>query len=370
MRKMARLPRRAFGAASVGVLTALVACSSGSASHSSGDAGIIARDASIDRRPADVGASDHLEDRGMRPPPYDASADTKDDGSRDAAHDARDAASHGVFVAVGYGGRRVRSLDDGSSWIDDVVLEDGGGDDTDNLRTVGAWSGGFVALGWRSMTSPDGDTWTDHGTVIGNWIGSVVFAQGNLVAVGGYGLRSTSPDGIHWTSHSIDTVATHPGDALVYGGGHFVSANDNGVRTVSPDGVTWTDATGAVGTLTTHLAYGNGIFLGIDGTAVVTSADGSTWLGATALPTAMDALVFANGTFTVIADGHVYTSAMGASWVDHPVSGIAANAIAFGDGIYVLVNNGTRQRSTNGINWDPPSATGGQALNWITFAPP
>jgi hypothetical protein len=263
----------------------------------------------------------------------------------------------------------VRSLDDGVTWVDDQALEDGGGDDTDNLRTVGAWSGGFVALGWRSMTSPDAKSWTDHGTIIGNWIGSVTYAEGQLLGVGGYGLRATSTDGITWTNHSIDTIATHPGDGLAYGAGHFVCANDNGVRTVSPDGVTWTATTGATSTLSTHLAYGNGIFLGVDGVATVTSTDGASWTLAAPLPAAMGALVFANGTFTVIANGHVYTTPNGASWADHPVTGIAANAIAYGHGTYVLVNNTARRRSLDGITWDTAFDNGGQSLNWVAFGP-
>jgi hypothetical protein len=278
----------------------------------------------------------------------------------------------GVFVAVGYGGRRVRSLDDGQTWVDDASLEPMGGDDMALLRTVAHGDPGFVALGWRSMTSPDGQAWNDHGANIGQWIGAVTFATGQFVAVGGYGLRAVSNDGVTWQNHSIDTVATHPGDGLVFGdvlGGRFVSANDQGKRSVSSDGTTWAYAAGADATATTHLAFGNGLFLGVGGTDVVTSPDGQTWASAAPLPQAASAIVFGGDHFTVIAPGHVFTSKDGGSWDDHPVDGLDADAIAYGHGAYVLVRGSARRRSADGIAWDAPVDDGGNPFTWVTYGP-
>ena len=55
----------------------------------------------------------------------------------------------GVFVAVGAGGRRIRSLDDGATWVDDMSLVANGGDDTTLLRTVAWGNHQFVAIGYR-----------------------------------------------------------------------------------------------------------------------------------------------------------------------------------------------------------------------------
>ena len=49
--------------------------------------------------------------------------------------DASEADPPGIFVAVGYGGRTVRSIDDGATWIDDDSIVAQGGDDK-NLLTV------------------------------------------------------------------------------------------------------------------------------------------------------------------------------------------------------------------------------------------
>jgi hypothetical protein len=274
-------------------------------------------------------------------------------------------------VVVGYGGRRLRSTDDGQTWVDDVQIEANGGDDDALLRTVVWGTPGFVTLGWRSMTSPDGKTWTDHGANIGQWLGAAVYAKGTYVAVGGYGMRAVSADGVTWTDHSIDTTATHPGDGLVYGGvmgGRFVSANDDGARSFSPDGIAWTYATGATGTKTTHLAFGNGIFVGVGGTAVVTSSDGgATWSSAAPLAAAADGLVFGGDHFTAVASGHVFTSPDGASWSDHPVQNLASGPIAYGHDTYVLVSGTALRRSTDGIAWDAPFDHGGNALQWATY---
>lgn len=278
----------------------------------------------------------------------------------------------GVFVAVGYGARRLRSIDDGMTWVDDTSLEpDGGGDDDYLLRTVVWGQPGFVGLGWRSMTSPDGSAWTDHGANIGQWLGGAVYANGQFVAVGGYGMRAVSTDGVTWVNHSIDTIATHAGDGLVYAdvmGGRYVSANDNGQRSYSSDALTWTYSTGVTTTLTTHLAFGNGIFLGVGGTAVVTSSDGgTTWTAATSLAVAADGLVYAAGQFTAVASGHVYRSANGTSWVDQPVSGLQGGALAYGHGTYVMVSGSGVQRSTDGVTWQAPVESGINSLQWVTF---
>jgi hypothetical protein len=186
-------------------------------------------------------------------------------------------------------------------------------------------------------------------------------------------MRAVSQDGVTWTNHSIDTVATHTGDSLVYGdvmGGLFVSANDNGALSHSSDGVTWMYATGASGATATHLAFGNGIFLGVGGTGVVTSPDGDNWTSGAALPASADGLVFGGGHFTAVASGHVFTSQDGKSWMDNPVSNLPSGPLAYGNGNYVLATGSELRRSSDGIAWDPPYNQGStNALQWVTFGP-
>src|SRR5450432_2579513 len=185
-----------------------------------------------------VGASGSMsttaDDAGAGIAPGDAAV-----GGGGANVDASSNDPPGVFVAVGYGGRTVRSIDDGVTWINDTSLVAKGGDDNNLLRTVVWGNHEFVALGWRVMKSSDGAMWDDRGTIIGQWIGSAVFAKDQYVAIGGYGLRVTSSDALTFQHHDIDTIASHPHDGLVFGdyqGGCFVAANDDGKRSYSIDG--------------------------------------------------------------------------------------------------------------------------------------
>jgi hypothetical protein len=298
-----------------------------------------------------------------------------DAASLDGAGDsAGDAALTGVFVAVGYGGRRLRSLDDGMTWVDDQQLEASGGDDQENLRVVVWGDNQFVALGWRVMTSPDGMTWDDLGTTpLGNWIGGATYANSEFVGVGGYGLRDISTNAMSWTSESIDTAATHAYDGVVWGnvsGGMFVSANDSGARSYSADGTKWKYSTSLTSTLSTHLTFGAGVFVGIGGSSVVTSTDGISWVAATTLSAAPGNVIFAAGHFTAVADGHVYTSNDGMTWADNVSSTANAGQIAYGDGTYVWVNGISPRRSTDGIHWMVVTETGTNALNSVTFGTP
>jgi hypothetical protein len=302
-----------------------------------------------------------------------ASSDAAD--AQDGAEDGpADAGLVGVFVAVGYGGRRLRSLDDGMTWVDNQDLEANGGDDKENLRVVVWGDHQFVALGWRVMTSPDGMTWTDLGTTpLGNWIGGATYANSEFVGVGGYGLRDISSNAMSWTSESIDTVATPAYDGVVWGSvgsGMFVSANDSGARSYSPDGTSWKYTTTLTGTLTTHLAFGASVFVGIGGTAVVTSADGVSWTAATTLSAAPGNVIFAAGHFTAVADGHVFTSTDGTTWTDNVSSTANAGQIAYGDSTYVWVNGISPRRSTDGIHWTTVTQTDTNALNSVTFGTP
>ena len=260
--------------------------------------------------------------------------------------------------------------------MDDAALPpDAGTGDFIGLRTVVYGNGGFVGLGWRGMTSPDGNVWDDRGLLsINQWIGAAIYAQGMFVGVGGYGLRATSPDGIAWTDHGVDTVATHGAQCLVFGdvmGGRFVSCNDNGARMVSPDAKTWTAGTGVDTVLTSALAFGNSVFVGLASTAIVVSTDGgTTWASSPNLPSAGSSVLFAQGHFTVFGDGHVFTSPDGVTWTDHAVTGFtASSAVAFGHGTYVMLTGSGFFHSADGMTWSAlvPIDNTTNPLGWLTY---
>src|SRR5689334_11702907 len=73
--------------------------------------------------------------------------------------------TNGMFVAVGYGGRRVTTRD-GVHWENDVELAPNGGDDDNCLFSVAFGRDKFVAVGGgarvgRIMTTRDGTDWRE-----------------------------------------------------------------------------------------------------------------------------------------------------------------------------------------------------------------
>lgn len=303
---------------------------------------------------------------GTAPPAPTSSSPSTPDATAPAVDPA------GAFVAVGYGARRVRSIDDGKTWVDDVAATAQGGDDDLLLRTVVYANGAFVGLGYRAVRSTDGKTWQPLSSPFRQWIGSATWEGARFVAVGGYGLRATSPDGTTWSDKAIDTVATHAHDALAFGGGRFAAANDEGKRSSSADGVTWTPSTGAESIATYALAHGNGVFVALGNTSTVCSVDGGrTFGGATTLGAPCRGLVFAQGHFTALANGHVFTSTDGTAWVDHVAASAHRGQIAYGHGTYVVLGEQGRQRSTDGLTWEAPVGDDGNKnpLEAITFGP-
>jgi hypothetical protein len=315
-----------------------------------------------------------MPDRGTESSVPDSSLDAS--SSATVADSAPDAASTpgGSFVAVGYGGRRIRSIDDGKTWLDDQSLEpDGGGDDQDLLRTIAFGDGVFLAAGWQTLTSSDGKTWGPVVNPHDNWFGALTYASSMWVAVGGYGMRLTSPDGVTWTNHSI---ASHPHGCLVVATAPitaFVACNDMGQRSYAPDGATWKYSTGATDVMSSQVTFGNGVVVGTDGTTMVLSRDaGSTWTKGSTLDVAGGGMMFAQGHFTILATDFVYTSNDGSTWTKNPAKGIRPGVLAFGDGTYVAIVNGHQfQRSSNGITWDAPvdDTSKINSLEWVAFGP-
>ncbi len=149
-----------------------------------------------------------------------------------------------LFVAVGYAGRRLRSLDLGKTWTDDVELG-GGGDDGFLLRSVTFHDGLFVAAGYKILTSPNGaaGSWTEQKNPRSQWIGGLRWGNGRFVGVGGYGTSWVSVDGKAWRVAGV--LGEEPSRALVFGQGVFTSWTEPGHHFwTSTDGEAWTQLPG------------------------------------------------------------------------------------------------------------------------------
>jgi hypothetical protein len=328
--------------------------------------------------PSTSSSSAPFTDAGPPAPPADGSTTAPEANAPDASA-AMDASgpqgeARGVFVAVGYGGRRVRSTDDGVTWTDDVSLVPRGGDDDNLLRTIVYGDGKFVALGYRAVVSVDGKSWLAPTAPFGQWIGAATWdTSKGFVAVGGYGLHATSRDGRTWSDHAFDTVASHCKHGIALGGGRFVSVNDDGARATSADGITWTRSQGAAGAVkTTSVAFGNGVFVAVGDTSAVRSTDGGLTFSAPAgLPSAASGIVFAQGHFTALSSGRVFTSPDGATWTTKASAEVRRGTVAYGHGAYVsIAEGGGIQRSSDGVVWSAPNTLpGANPLEAIAFGP-
>jgi len=200
----------------------------------------------------------------------DAGAVVADDAGTTADEDAGARPDAGprpsgepVLVAVGYGGIRVRSDDDGRSWTDYAQLRDGGTDDQDLLRCVAWGNGRFVALGWRFFSSTDGGTWTERDNPSGQWFGGVQYGNGWFLGAGGVGECVRSRDGERWETCSNVTGFEAHIRALVFHEGRFYASGDEQVLYATEDGSSWE---------TVDASFGSR-FLWIEGGAVVASAE-------------------------------------------------------------------------------------------------
>jgi len=295
-------------------------------------------------------------------------------------------AEAGLFVAVGYGGRRMTSRD-GVTWENDQRWSEEAKDNDDVLFNVAYGAGRFIAVGggakvghilstrdgreWKSLAevrgrvatiafgrdrfvaghdaellfSTDGEKF-ESGEKLG-WKGSVharrsacgdTEAGFRFVIVGDVDLyaekkrvswRGATSDGTRWEHTALDTPAARD---IAYGSGHFVVVGSGGLVESSHDGQTWvrheTDATEDF----SCIVWTGSRFLISGGKSAWASSDGLTWMRETRrIPCS---LAWARDGFLGVGfswGGHVYTSRDLQEWQKLSVPpGPSLNAVAFG----------------------------------------
>ncbi len=242
-------------------------------------------------------------------------------------------ADDGVFVGVGYGGRRIVSTD-GKAWTIAAEWAEKGGDDSDNLLSVVFAQGKFVAVGGGT---PKRDK-----------------------AVGGHVL--VSKDGRDWKEVHTAKFRVHP---VLYGNGRFVAGGPSRNFLFSSDGEAWKDGAKLTENKATHFrhgAFGNGVFVFVGNaggnsptTWVAVSKDGEKLDHiAIDLPVVRD-LTFANGRFVAVGpEGLRITSADGVKW-EHTVKQDAAelNSIVWTGTQFLASGGKVPFWSKDGENWLP-----------------
>lgn len=237
-----------------------------------------------------------------------------------------------LFVAVGYGGRRIISTD-GLKWEITAEWAQPGGDDGNNLMSAVYAENKFVVVGGGGggnsgdghiLTSTDGRTWKEVYKTK-NRINPVVYGQGRFVVGAPQRklLRSDDAETWHEGAQIDDKLCTHfrggafGNDRFVFVGNHGGGGGPHWVA-VSPDGESITHVRADLpghGTI----VFGAGKFLMLTSHSdadLLTSTDGMQWDrvavdGAAKLRwlvwTGREFLVEANKTIYRSADGDVWT---------------------------------------------------------------
>lgn len=235
-----------------------------------------------------------------------------------------------LFVAVGYGGRRMSSTD-GLHWQHEQRWSDEAKDDDNVLFNIAYGLGRFIAVGGGAkvghiLSTRDGRQWTELPQVRGR-VATIAFGKGRFVAAhdaellssadgetfqpgeklawkasvharksafgdgeGGamfviigdadfYGesqrvhYRASTSDGVRYASAARDTA---PAQAIAYGSGHFIVVGPQGLIESSHDGQNWTKRDADPAENFESVVWTGTRFLA-KGTRVWGSADGLHW---------------------------------------------------------------------------------------------
>lgn len=308
------------------------------------------------------------------------STDASSGGESTAADDTASVDPDAIAVAVGYGTRRVRSVD-GLTWTDFVEVNPDGGDDDDNLRGVGYGNGVFLAVGGGgqgfSMRSTDGITWTDETMAPGGFLSDVVVLDdGTFVAAGGNGLRTRSLDeGVTWVD-ATEYYAGHyraiaAGNGIAVAVGHTYGDTNDGLISTTADGATWT-AEQIVGAPYSGLSitFGHGTFVTLDGAGQIrASADGMTWSDADHQAPGDHRPIVADGAFWIGGDDSYWSSDDGLHWVAQP--GEQRNPVAWFHGQFLALGwPASISASADLSAWQTVFEPGGSGLNDIALGVP
>lgn len=235
-----------------------------------------------------------------------------------------------------------------------------------------------VGYGGRRMVSEDGRhweitaEWAQPGQDDGNNLMSAVFAEGKFVVVGGGGGGASSAghilvstDGRQWREVHTGKSRVNP---VVYGNGRFVvgiSGYPSGRLMWSDDAETWT-AGGAIETRgLTHFrggAFGNGVFVLVGNAGgqggrswAIVTRDGATISGEADQLPGHGTIEFGAGRFLMLtahSSGRLIASTNGTDWTPVDVGDEAGlDWLVWTGREFITGNRRTAWRSVDGVAW-------------------
>jgi len=300
-------------------------------------------------------------------------------------------AGDGIYVGVGYGGRRMSSVD-GKKWENVEQWSDKGADDSNNLMSIAYGKGRFVAVGgggWSKETqaghillSNDGKDWRKTGDYP-NRVNPVVFGAGQFVAGGPAKQLLSSLDGEKWVEGDRIVVPPEIPNYAVWfrngaaGNGVFVFMGNAGKDQkkwwclASNDGrsiksISW-EAPGSRG-----LAFGAGVFVAVNPDGIARSKDGEQWNFVESVPSdEFKGVIWTGQEFVLSGKTATYASVDGVSW--RVFGKVSPGNLLYGDmrGFVATGWPGRMFSSADGQSWQqgeqPQPALG---LNKVVFGMP
>ena len=293
----------------------------------------------------------------------------------------------GVFVAVGYGGRRISSRD-GVVWENDQRWSDIAADDDNVLFNIAFGAGKFVAVGGGAkvghlLSTRDGREWKELPAVKGR-VATIAFGDGKFVA--GHdaellastdgetftpGARLDWPGSVHARRSAFGD--TEAGKMFVIIGDVDLWAEKKRVswRAATSDGVTFAKAEHHTAEAR-DIAYGAGHFVVVGpGGLIESSHDGQTWTRCEAAPAEdFQRIVWTGKRFLVSGGKVAWSSPDGLAW-SAEARGIPCSLAWAREGVRALGFSwgGNIHTTTDFVDWKRAAIPPGPSLEAVTVGP-
>lgn len=284
------------------------------------------------------------------------------------------------FVSVSTAGTVITNMEDPSvaNWSRWVTIPPfpSPGSTSNILNGIAFFKNNFIAIGCdtKLLTSPDGQSWTERGSVLSNFFYGVAYGNGTYAAVGWSGKILTSTDKVMWEERNSGVTTSLFG--ITFGEGKFVAVGSNGKIVTSASGEKWTVRTSKITESLFSVAYGNGTFVAVGaGGKISTSPDGVDWTARSSGITDLFGVSYANNLFVAVGqNGRVISSPNGINWTDRTPSYSTYKAeclygVTYGGSAFVVVGeNGRILTSPDLATWSLRSSGCTNSLRAVAYA--